>query len=110
MAITVANVGTQLLTASEATVGSARTDGKTYVLQLDLNTMVAGDVVEVYFYVKTNTSAGTARLIDRIYFADAQGDPVWQSIPFCAPYSLEFKIKQPTGTARTIEYCLFSID
>lgn len=110
MAISVSNVGTLTLSTSEQTVGSARTDGKTYCLQLDLNTMANGDVVEVYVYAKTNTAGGTARLMDKLYFADSQGDPVWQSIPFAAPYSLEFKAKQPTGTARTIEYCLFSID
>ena len=110
MAISVADVGTLTLSGSEQTVGSARTDGKTYVLQLDLNTMAAGDVVEVYVYAKTNTASGTARLLDKLYFADAQGDPVWQSVPIAAPYSLEFKAKQPTGTARTIELCLFSID
>lgn len=110
MAISVSNVGTLTLSGSEQTVGSARTDAKTYVLQLDLNTMAAGDVVEVYVYAKTNTASGTARLLDKLYFTDGQGDPVWQSVPFAAPYSLEFKAKQPTGTARTIEYALFSID
>lgn len=110
MAIAVSNVGTLTLSGSEQTVGSARTDGKTYVLQLDLNTMAAGDVVEVYVYVKTNTSGGTARLLDKLYFTDAQGDPAWQSVPIAAPYSVEFKAKQPTGSARTIEYALFSID
>lgn len=108
--INVTNVGTLLLTGSEQTLGAARTDGLTYVLQLDLNTMAAGDVVELYIYVKTNTSSGTARLIDKVYFADAQGNPAWQSVPYPAAYSLEFKAKQPTGTARTIEYALYSID
>jgi hypothetical protein len=110
MAITVANVGTLTLTTGEQTLGSARTDGKTYCLQLDLNTMANGDVLEITVYAKTNTASGTARLMDKLYFSDAQGDPVWQSVPYAAPYSLEFKAKQPTGTLRTIEYALFSID
>lgn len=111
MAIVVTNQSSLTLTASEQTVGAARTDGKTYVLQLDLNTMANGDVVELFCYVKTAGAGGTARIAFEQSFSDAQtGSPVYQSIPVCAPYSVEFKLKQPTGTGRTVDYALFSID
>lgn len=98
------------LTGSEQTVGSAVTSSKTVVLQLDLSNMAAGDVVELYCYVKTAGSGGTARLYFKQAWANAQGQPVYQSIPVPALYSVEFKLKQPTGTGRVVDYVLFSID
>jgi hypothetical protein len=111
MAIAVISQTTLTLSGSEQTIGSAITTGKTAVVQIDLNPMAAGDVVEVYCYVKTAGSGGTARLLFRQGFSDVQsGCPVYQSIPVCAPYSVEFKAMQPTGTARTVDFCLMTID
>lgn len=109
MAIAVTNSGSLTLTTGEQTLGAVRTDGKTYVCALDLNTMAAGDVVELYIYVKTLTGS-TARLLFKQVFANAQGDPNFQTVPIPAPYSVEFKLKQPTGTLRTIDYALMSLD
>lgn len=111
MAIAVVSQTNLVLSGSEQTVGSAVTSGKTVVLQVDLNTMAAGDVVELYVYVKTAGSGGTARLYFTQSWANAQtGAPVYQSIPIAAPYSVEFKLKQPTGSARTVDFCLFTLD
>lgn len=111
MAIAVVSQSSLLLTASEQTLGSAITSGKTAVLQVDLNPVAAGDVVEVYCYVKTAGTGGTARVYFKQYFANAQSSmPVYQSVPVPAPYSVEFKIKQPTGTARTLDFCLMTLD
>jgi hypothetical protein len=111
MAIAVVSQTTLTLSGAEQTVGSAVTSGKTCVVQIDLNPMAAGDAVEVYCYVKTAGSGGTARLLWEQSFADSQiGAPVYQSIPVCAPYSVEFKAKQATGSARTVDFCLMTID
>lgn len=111
MAIAVVSQSNITCSGSEQTLGSAVTSGKTAIIQVDLNPMAAGDVVEIYCYVKTAGSGGAARLYWEQNFSDSQvGAPVYQSIPVCAPYSVEFKIKQPTGSARTVDYCLFTID
>lgn len=110
MSIAVVSQSSVTCTGSEQTVGSAITSGKTAILELALNTMAAGDVVELYCYTKVAGSGGTARVLWQIAWANAQGDPHYQSIPVPAPYSVEFKIKQPTGTGRTFDYCLYTID
>ena len=111
MAIAVVTQSNLTLSGSEQTFGSAVTTGKTCVIQVDLNPMAAGDVVEIYCYVKTAGSGGTARLVWEQAFADAQGGgPVNQSIPVAAPYSVEFKGKQPTGSARTVDFVLMTLD
>lgn len=110
MAISVTNQSNLTLTASEQTVGAAITTGKTVVLQIDLVNLAAGDVVELYCYVKTAGSGGTARLYFLQQWANGQSKPVYQSIPVAAPYSVEFKMKQPVGTGRVVDYALMTID
>ena len=111
MTIAVVSQSSLTLTGSEQTVGSAITSGKTAVLQLDLTNLAAGDVARVACYVKTAGSGGTARLLFVASWANAQtGAPVWQSPPIPAPYSIEFKAVQPTGTGRSVDYCLMTID
>lgn len=109
MAIAVTNSGTtSALSASPATVGAARTDGKTYVLALDLTPMAAGDVIVLTCEVKTLTGS-TARVLFTQTWANAQSDANYQSIPVPAPYSVEFRLAQPAGTGRTIDYALMSL-
>jgi hypothetical protein len=110
MAIAVVSQSSLTLTASEQTVGSAVTTGKTVVLDLALNNLAAGDVVELYCYTKVEGSAGTARLAWKQAWANAQAQPHYQSIPVAAPYSVEFKLKQPTGTGRSVGFALYTID
>lgn len=108
MAVTVAASGSQTATASEVTISSAQTTAGVYVLQLDMTNMAAGDVVEIYIYTKI-LSGSTAHLLDKVTFANAQGDPNWQSVPVVVPYSIEYKLKQPTGTGRSIDYAIVSL-
>lgn len=109
MAIGTPTTGTLTCSGSEQTLGSAKTDGRTYVLFLDLNNMAAGDVVELYVYVKVLTGS-TARVLWKQYWANAQSQPVYMSPPIPAAYSVEFKLKQPTGSARNVDWAFFSID
>jgi hypothetical protein len=111
MALTVLSQSTLTLTASEQSAGGVVSSSKTFVLQADLTNMQNGDVVEINCYVKTAGAGGTARLYFNQAFADAQGGaPVFQSIPVPSPYSIEFRIVQPTGTGRTVDYVLMTID
>ena len=110
MAVGTPTTGTLTCTASEQTLGTAKTDSRTYVLTLDLTNMAAGDVVELYVYVKVLTGS-TARVLWKQYWANAQtGQPVYMSPPIPAAYSVEFKLKQPTGTGRNVDWAFFSID
>lgn len=109
--ISVVSQSSLTLTASEQTVGSAVTSGKTTILDLALNNLASGDVVELYCYTKVEGAGGTARLLFKQSFANAQtGSAHFQSIPVAAPYSVEFKLKQPTGTGRSVGYVLYTID
>lgn len=109
MAISVTNYGTLTASSSEQTLGASRTDGKTYVLQVDLGEMVAGDVVEIRAKAKVLTGS-TEATIYKATFANAQGYPVVQTPPIPAPYQVTFTLKQPTGTARDFDYALMSLD
>jgi hypothetical protein len=96
--------------AAEMAIGTVTT-GKTVVCQVDLNNMAAGDVVELRCYVKTAGAGGTLREYFSQGFTDAQsGSPVFQSIPVPAPYEVAFRLIQPTGTGRAVDYVLFTLD
>lgn len=108
MALSVVQSSSLTLTASEQTVGSAVTSGDVVVLELDLVNMAAGDIVELHCYTKT-TSGGTARALWSVGWANQQGHPHYQTPPIPAPYSVEFKLVQPTGTGRSVDYALFTL-
>lgn len=108
MALTVTNTGTLTASSSEQTLGAERTDAKTYVLQVDLNNMTAGDVVELRAKIKA-VSGGTARTLYKAVYSDAQPYPALQSPPIPAPYSVTFTLKQTAGTNRDYDYALISM-
>lgn len=99
------------LTSSEQTVGSQQTTAGTYVLDLDLINAAAGDVIELYVYKTVATSAGTERLMDKVTFTNAQGDPVFSTVPvpIVTGQTVTFKLKQPTGTGRAVPYTIMTL-
>jgi hypothetical protein len=110
MALTVTDSGTTAALTSSPTVLATKTTGKTWVLALDLNNMAAGDVITLEVLVKTLTGS-TERLLWSASWAHSQsGSPNVQTPPVPAPYSAKFQIKQPTGTGRTVDWALMSID
>jgi hypothetical protein len=110
MAIAVLNAGTVTLTGAVEYAFGTVTTGKTVVLETDMNAMVAGDVIEIRCYTRVGMLSATDRLLFKQQFTDAQGQPNFQSIPVCAPYSVIFRAIQPTGTGRAIPFDIFSID
>ena len=110
MAISVTNSGTTSALSATPLTLATRTDGKTYVCQLDLNNLAVGDVA--IFEVEVKVLAGsTARVTDRVMWSNTlSGQPVFISVPYPAPYSIAFKLSQPTGTGRTVDYSILSID
>jgi len=108
MALTVTNSGTLTSSGSEQTLGASRTDGKTYVLQVDLNNMAAGDAVEIRVKAKVLTGS-TERTLYRANYAGAQPYAVVQTPPIAAPYSVTFTLKTLVGTNRDYDYALMSL-
>lgn len=108
MSVTVATSGTLTLSSSEQSIGGAQTTAGIYVAQVDLSNLAAGDIVELYVYTKI-LSGSTARYQDKVTFMNAQGLANFQTIPYPAPYSVEFKLKQPTGTGRSVNYAILSL-
>lgn len=108
MALSVTNSGTLTADGTEQTLGTERTDGKTYVLQLDLTNLAAGDTVEIRAKVKV-VSAGTARTLYKAVYANAQAYPALQTPPIPAPYSITFTLKQLNASYRTFDYALISM-
>lgn len=108
MAITVTNYGTLTASGSQQTLGAARTDGATYVLQVDLVNMAAGDVVEIRAICKVLTGS-TERTLYRAVYSNAQADTVVQSPPVPAPYSVKFTLVQTAGTNRDFDYAVMSL-
>ena len=108
MALAVTNYGTLTSSAAEQTLGAERTDGKTYVCQVDLLNMVAGDRVEIRAKVKV-LSGSTAAALYKATFANAQAYPVVQTPPIPAAYSVTFTLKRISGTDRDYPYALLSM-
>lgn len=108
---TVVSSSSLTLTGSEQTVGAQQTTAGTYVLDIDLVNLAAGDVVELYIYKTVATSSGTQRLMDKITFANAQGDPVMSTVPvpIVTGQTVEFKMRQPTGTGRSVPYTIMTL-
>lgn len=108
MALTVTNTGTLTADGTEQTLGAERTDGKTYVLQLDLANMAAGDLVEIRAKVKV-VNGGTTRTAFKAVYANAQAYPALQTPPIPAPYSVTFTLKQVNASYRAFDYALISM-
>lgn len=108
MALTVTNTGTLTADGSEQTIGVERTDGKTYVAQVDLANLAAADTVEIRVKVKV-TSGGSARTVYKAVFANTQPYPAVQTPPIPAPFSVTFTLKQTTGTNRGFDYALIAM-
>lgn len=88
---------------------ATRTDGKTYVLALDFNASVTGDVFEIRAKTKVLTGS-TAREAYLDTISGAQTQPNYYSLPIPAPWSVAFTIKQTAGTGRVVDYSIMSLD
>lgn len=106
---TVTNTGTLTASSGEQTLGASRTDGRTYMCQIDLTNMAAGDVIEIRAKVKI-VSAGSEVVLYKVTFANAQTTPALQTPPILAPYQITFTLKQTAGTNRNFPYALVSLD
>jgi hypothetical protein len=100
--------GTQSATISTEHTLATDTTNKTYVLAVDTNAMVNGDVLELRLYTKV-LSGSTERLAYTATYAHAQTIPNIYSVPVPANRSLKATLKQTAGTGRSYDWVLLSL-
>lgn len=101
--------GSQTATVNtEHTLGSAITSAGTYVLVVETNAMVNGDVLELRAYSKVKSGA-TEYLAYYVRYAHAQTESNKYSIPVPADTSVKFTLKQTAGTGRAFPWNILSL-
>lgn len=109
MALVETNTGTQTAVIGTTHTLATPTAGKTYVLHVDLNALVAGDVLDIFLRTKV-LSAGTMRNAYSITLSGPQSDPNFLSIPIPSVNGCEFQLKQTAGTGRAFPWSVQSLD
>ena len=111
MAVTSVQSGSQTCTVStEHTLTTTITTAGTYVVKLDLNAAVNGDVFEVRVKCMCR-STDTQRLAYVASFANAQAAPIVLSVPvpIATDEDLDVSIKQTAGTSRAVPWNVLSL-
>lgn len=108
MAVTSADTGTQAATISTEHTLSTQTTAGVYVLVVDCNAMVAGDVVEFRFKTKY-ASGGTSRQARIWTLANVQEDANFYSDPIAIDTEVIATLKQTAGTGRSFPWNLLRI-
>ena len=106
MALVETQNGTQSATlTTEHTLGSEETTAGFYWLVVDTSNMALGDLTILRAKLKVKTG-GTARLVARATFSDAQEQPAALSIPLPNIYGLTFTLEQTVGTGRSYDWSI----
>lgn len=103
MAVESSNTLSTTGSGTEDVLGTPSTTDGTRVLALDLNDLVAGDIIQVYSKTKVLTG-GTIRIgpVNEFLYGDDfvnSDDKIWHSDPVLSPFGVGFYIKQTAGTA-----------
>jgi hypothetical protein len=105
--MTVASVdsGSQAATISTEHTLSTQTTAGVYVLVVDCNAMVAGDIVEIR--LKTKYASGGTERQARVYtLSNVQEDANFYTDPIPIDSSIKATLLQTTGTGRTFPWNL----
>lgn len=102
--------GTQAATVTTEHTLATQTNNKTFVLVVDCNAMVAGDVLELRIKTKVLTG-GTLRSAYLMTFYGAQptDDLVKFSVPIPSDIEAVFTLKQTFGTSRSYPWKVLSL-
>ena len=84
------------------------TDG-TFVLYVDVNVLVAGDIVIFRFYEKVTGTGETQRAITIGTLSGDQVDDLWFSIPVINIHGGKFTLEQTDGTGRSFKWSIRTI-
>jgi hypothetical protein len=101
--------GTQAATiGTEHQLGTAITVAGTYILAVDANAMLDGDVLELRVKTKLKTGS-TSRLAYFCTYANLQGEPNKFSVPVPVDTEILFTLKQTAGTGRTFDWNILAL-
>jgi hypothetical protein len=101
--------GSQTATiGTEHTLGTAITAAGVYVLVVDANAMVDGDVLELRAKTKAK-SGSTSRLAYFVTYANAQGELNKYSVPIPTDTEVVFTLKQTAGTGRAFDWNILAL-
>jgi hypothetical protein len=109
MAVAQVASGSQAATLDTEHTLHSLTALKTSELVIDLNPMVAGDIMAIRYYEKTLTGS-TERLVWEQVVGHAQAEPVFKSIPCTCVHAGSFRIEQTDGTGRTFDWSVRTLD
>lgn len=100
--------GAQSATLDTEHTLTTQTTAGTYVLVVDTNAMVAGDVLILRAKTKAKTGS-TSRLAYMAVYANAQTDPNKYSIPIPVDVEVVFTLEQTDGTGRSFDYNVLTL-
>lgn len=110
MAVVEQTSGSQTCTVGTEHTLATRTDGKTYVLYLDLANLANGDTLEVRLYEKVRTG-DTSRVVVLDSMSHVQAEPIYVSVPLGSAWEWKATIKQTAAaTGRAIPWSVRSLD
>lgn len=93
---------------TEHTLGTSITAAGVYVLVVDTNAMVNGDVLELRIKTKAKT-ASTERLAYFSTYVHAQTELNKYSVPVPVDTQVTFTLKQTAGTGRAFDWNILSL-
>lgn len=93
---------------TEHSLGSAITTAGVYVLVVDCNALVNGDVLELRAKTKAKTGS-TSRLAYYVTYANAQTELNKYSVPVPVDTEVVFTLKQTAGTGRAFDWNILAL-
>lgn len=111
MAVTSVAAGNLLATGSQQDILAANTTAGVFVVIVDTNPMVAGDIMELRIFNKVNNN--TERLAYYAVYAHVQAQPIKFSVPVpsfgTATDTIRVSLVQTAGTFRTFPYRVVTV-
>jgi hypothetical protein len=108
MAVTSVGSGTQTATLDTEHTLDTETTAGVYVLVVDTNAMVAGDIVILRIKTK-DKSGGDSRLAYQATYANAQSELHKYSIPIPVDTEILCTLEQTDGTGRDFDWNLLKL-
>ena len=104
MAITSKASGSTGMTAGSDITLTTITDAGVYEISVDCNPIVNGETL-ILIVEKKVLTGGTRRVIDRMVIAkNAPSSPIVEDKPRTSLYEIVYKLRQESGTNRTIDW------
>lgn len=109
MTTTALSTGSQTATIStEHTLDTITTAG-VLLLSVDINAMVANDVMELRIYGKARTGDTERLLFKGSYGPIVSPLTLVQSTPIVSPHYTRFTLKQTAGTGRSYPWAIYAV-